>query len=202
MGTGLTVQPGCTKRRNYRGKDSRGRSSDISQAKKQRLGRLSTSSSIRARTGCREGPGDGWPHARYGQIARVLSGNDLRGFLGGSKPRWVGSRGPRALAGQDLQIVTTRAAKSVLAGGYEPAVSGLMPKQPRLRVDLKAYQALCKLVLARDNWHCQNCGATENLQVHHIQSRSHLGDDSLENLITLCSGCHATIHGNLRGGIG
>src|SRR5437016_10388159 len=54
---------------------------------------------------------------------------------------------------------------------------------------------LRKQVLSRDNWRCQNCGASENLQVHHIQSRSKLGHDSLENLITVCAGCHGRCYG-------
>jgi len=73
-------------------------------------------------------------------------------------------------------------------------VSCLKPKRPRLRLDPEAYKALRQQVLARDNWRCQNCGAAENLQVHHIQSRSKLGHDSPENLITLCASCHETLH--------
>ncbi len=33
-----------------------------------------------------------------------------------------------------------------------------------------------------------------NLEVHHQAFRSQSGDDSEENLITLCAGCHADIH--------
>ena len=33
-----------------------------------------------------------------------------------------------------------------------------------------------------------------NLEVHHKDFRSQAGDDSEENLITLCAGCHAGIH--------
>jgi 5-methylcytosine-specific restriction endonuclease McrA len=33
-----------------------------------------------------------------------------------------------------------------------------------------------------------------NLEVHHKQFRSHSGDDSEENLITLCTACHAYLH--------
>jgi len=72
----------------------------------------------------------------------------------------------------------------------------LAPRQPRIRLDPDAYKAICKEVLSRDSWRCQNCGASENLQVHHIQSRSKLGHDSLENLITLCVSCHEALHRN------
>jgi len=49
-------------------------------------------------------------------------------------------------------------------------------------------------VLRRDGWRCQSCGALSNLEVHHRELRSHSGDDSEQNLITLCTGCHAIIH--------
>jgi 5-methylcytosine-specific restriction endonuclease McrA len=67
-------------------------------------------------------------------------------------------------------------------------------KQPRLRLAFESYQRLCEKVLARDGWRCQRCGRSLNLQVHHIQFRSHLGDDAEENLITLCADCHERIH--------
>jgi len=33
-----------------------------------------------------------------------------------------------------------------------------------------------------------------NLEVHHREFRSHSGSDAEENLITLCTTCHATVH--------
>jgi 5-methylcytosine-specific restriction endonuclease McrA len=72
-------------------------------------------------------------------------------------------------------------------------------KQPRLRLDPGAYQQLCREILARDSWRCQGCGATQHLQVHHQQFRSQSGDDSEENLITLCDRCHNLAHDNRTG---
>jgi 5-methylcytosine-specific restriction endonuclease McrA len=66
--------------------------------------------------------------------------------------------------------------------------------RPRLKLDPEAYRQLCREVLERDGWRCQLCGCMENLQVHHIQWRSHLGDDSTENLIALCANCHQEVH--------
>lgn len=80
----------------------------------------------------------------------------------------------------------------------EHAMSRLRPRQPRIQLDPEAYKALCREVLNRDGWRCQNCGASENLQVHHIQSRSELGNDRLENLITLCADCHGKCHRSSR----
>jgi 5-methylcytosine-specific restriction endonuclease McrA len=70
----------------------------------------------------------------------------------------------------------------------------IRPKQPRLRLDVDAYQQLCYGVLKRDGWKCQACGSMQQLQVHHKKFRSHSGDDSEANLITLCTGCHDETH--------
>ena len=68
-------------------------------------------------------------------------------------------------------------------------------KVERLRLDPIAYENLRQLVLRRDGWRCQSCGAMSNLEVHHQQFRSHAGDDSELNLITLCAMCHSEAHG-------
>jgi len=67
-------------------------------------------------------------------------------------------------------------------------------KAPRLQLDRFEYEKLRQQVLRRDSWRCQSCGAMSNLEVHHQQFRSHCGDDSELNLITLCSGCHSNVH--------
>ena len=67
-------------------------------------------------------------------------------------------------------------------------------KQPRLRLDRTLYEQLRTQILQRDGWRCQACGAMCTLEVHHQEFRSHSGDDSEQNLITLCSTCHATVH--------
>jgi 5-methylcytosine-specific restriction endonuclease McrA len=68
------------------------------------------------------------------------------------------------------------------------------PKRPRLRLDSESYRQLCRQVLKRDGWRCQACGAMVNLEVHHKQHRSQSGDDSEQNLVTLCTTCHASVH--------
>ncbi len=65
----------------------------------------------------------------------------------------------------------------------------------RSRVDRDAYRDLHKAVLERDGWRCQVCGTRCRLEVHHIQLRSRGGRDCEDNLITLCSDCHARVHG-------
>jgi ATP-dependent DNA helicase RecQ len=64
----------------------------------------------------------------------------------------------------------------------------------RLRLDAESYNRLRQQILRRDGWRCQSCGAMANLEVHHNQFRSQSGDDSEENLVTLCNVCHSKIH--------
>ena len=73
----------------------------------------------------------------------------------------------------------------------------IRPKAPRLQLDPVSYEALRQQVLRRDGWRCQSCGAMSNLEVHHKEFRSQSGDDSEENLITLCRSCHTLAHGVL-----
>jgi len=64
----------------------------------------------------------------------------------------------------------------------------------RSRLGQAEYERLRQDVLRRDGWRCQSCGGMSNLEVHHKRFRSQSGNDSEENLITLCVGCHAKIH--------
>ena len=73
----------------------------------------------------------------------------------------------------------------------------MLRKVQRIKLGKQIYRRLMKRVLGRDGWRCQKCGALENLQVHHRIKRSHQGDDSLGNLVTLCAYCHMAEHGQL-----
>ena len=70
----------------------------------------------------------------------------------------------------------------------------IRPKQPRIRLDPQAYEELRLEVLERDAWRCQNCGSMLHLEIHHKEFRSQSGDDSEQNLITLCTACHVVLH--------
>ena len=73
-------------------------------------------------------------------------------------------------------------------------MSSIGPKPARLRLDPTSYDGLRQQVLRRDAWRCQSCGTMSNLEIHHKEFRSHSGNDSEENLITMCTACHAMSH--------
>jgi 5-methylcytosine-specific restriction endonuclease McrA len=55
---------------------------------------------------------------------------------------------------------------------------------------------LRRQALARDHHRCRasGCRRTRFLHVHHLVPREDGGPNTLENLITLCSGCHRVLH--------
>jgi 5-methylcytosine-specific restriction endonuclease McrA len=66
--------------------------------------------------------------------------------------------------------------------------------QSALRLDPVSYESLRQQVLRRDGWRCQSCGTMSNLEIHHKLFRSQSGEDSEDNLITLCVSCHQGVH--------
>jgi 5-methylcytosine-specific restriction endonuclease McrA len=75
-------------------------------------------------------------------------------------------------------------------------MSGDLSKTARVKLSQDDYRELHQQILRRDGWRCQACGSMQNLEVHHMRFRSHGGDYSEENLITLCSKCHSAAHRN------
>jgi 5-methylcytosine-specific restriction endonuclease McrA len=68
-------------------------------------------------------------------------------------------------------------------------VNRVRPKRAR-RLEPELFDLLRTHVLRRDGWRCQSCGTLSSLEVHHKEFRSQSGDDSEQNLITLCGTCH------------
>jgi len=56
------------------------------------------------------------------------------------------------------------------------------------------YEQRRREVLRRDGGRCVLCNSAYQVEVHHRTKRSILRDDRIENLITLCEGCHRTEH--------
>lgn len=48
---------------------------------------------------------------------------------------------------------------------------------------------------------CVNCGATEDIEYHHIVPLSLGGSDTLSNICPLCAKCHGKVHYNGEAGI-
>ena len=69
-----------------------------------------------------------------------------------------------------------------------------LAKPRRIRLGPDAYRKLRRMILERDGWRCQHCGSISEVEVHHIQHRSRHGEDSDENLISLCPQCHRAMH--------
>ena len=57
-------------------------------------------------------------------------------------------------------------------------------------------RSLSTKVFIRDGWRCRNpaCLSRNNLHPHHVKFKSQGGEDSLENLLTLCFQCHERVH--------
>ena len=48
---------------------------------------------------------------------------------------------------------------------------------------------------------CVACGASDDLQHHHLVTRAEKGSDDESNLITLCCSCHAKLHNRQQNGV-
>lgn len=59
----------------------------------------------------------------------------------------------------------------------------------------KLTNAQRKAIYRRDGFMCALCGSGRYLQIHHLIPRGEGGKNTPHNLITLCSDCHALVHG-------
>lgn len=78
-------------------------------------------------------------------------------------------------------------------GTYRLASLDMRPPRARKAIKLR-YE-----ILERDKFKCQDDGRSPDrdgvtLQIHHVVFVSEGGDNSMENLVTLCSDCHAGRH--------
>lgn len=69
---------------------------------------------------------------------------------------------------------------------------GVVPLRKR-RLSYFDWKKLREVVFCRDGYLCEICGTNKNLVVHHISRWEDSKDDSLENLVTVCSSCHSKI---------
>lgn len=73
-------------------------------------------------------------------------------------------------------------------------IKSVPKKRSRVKLSIKEYKDLIVSIFKRDSWKCRFCKVKTNLHAHHIKYRSQGGDDSIDNLITLCENCHKAIH--------
>lgn len=57
------------------------------------------------------------------------------------------------------------------------------------------WKKLKRKVIARDNGICCGCGEKRTLDVHHL-TYDRVGNELMTDLISLCSVCHARVHGD------
>lgn len=62
-------------------------------------------------------------------------------------------------------------------------------------ISAKIPNRLRKKVYARDGYRCALCDSGKYIQIHHCIPRGKGGKNTEQNLITLCSDCHAMAHG-------
>ena len=63
----------------------------------------------------------------------------------------------------------------------------------RKYLESDAWQRKRYVVLKRDNWICQKCGARAT-QVHHKKYARNIGNEPIKWLVSLCAPCHNKIH--------
>lgn len=56
------------------------------------------------------------------------------------------------------------------------------------------WKQIRKQVIERDGGKCVTCRSTQRLQVHHTLYRGGIGNEQLDDLVTLCSTCHERLH--------
>lgn len=56
------------------------------------------------------------------------------------------------------------------------------------------WRKLSAAARARDQGECALCGSTNRVQAHHRVHRREGGEDTLDNLISLCARCHRHAH--------
>lgn len=68
------------------------------------------------------------------------------------------------------------------------------PQKHRRHFTTNIWYEIRATILKRDNYTCQECGATNiKLAIHHIIPHGKGGSDTLDNLISVCLSCHRQI---------
>ena len=134
-------------------------------------------------------------------VGQQISGEELR-YLAGNKTEWA--RRVRELRTEfGWQIMTkTTGIPDLPVGIYVLASDRQAPEHDRTIPD-----SVRSEVLLRDEYKCQSCGwhhekwnpsDPRHLEAHHIEHHAKGGQNSTENLISLCNICHDNVHRNSK----
>ncbi len=83
--------------------------------------------------------------------------------------------------------------EKVFAGDYKIDSDIRQRKQYELYKQSPEWKATRERRKSMDNYKCQKCGSQEHLEVHHL-TYEHMGNEPMEDLITLCHACHYNEH--------
>jgi hypothetical protein len=131
-------------------------------------------------------------------VGRPVTGEELR-YVAGDKTSWA--RRTRQLRTEYGWSVHTRntGRTDLPVGMY--TLESLRQQEPH---DRNISDAVRVTVLDRDNHKCTNCrwhfgkktpsDPRTSLELHHLQHHADRGDNSPENLITICNVCHDEVH--------
>lgn len=130
-------------------------------------------------------------------VGKPIPGDELR-YVANDASEWA--RRTRELRTQEgWQIFTHWNGRPDLKPGmYILESTRQLPAHDRTIPD-----ATRRAVLVRDNYTCQGCGWTReqwtkddprHIELHHLKEHAKGGENTEENLLTLCNVCHDTIH--------
>jgi len=131
-------------------------------------------------------------------VGKNITGDELR-YVAGNKTEWA--RRVRELRTEYAWPIYTRN-----TGREDLPVGTYVLEEDRQGEvhDRNISDAVRVQVLDRDNHSCRKCGWNRNkmaqgdprklLELHHITAHARKGENSAENLITLCNVCHDEIH--------
>ena len=134
-------------------------------------------------------------------VGQNISGEELR-YLAGNKTEWA--RRVRELRTEHgWQIVTkTTGMPDLPVGVYVLASDRQAPEHDRVIKD-----SVRREVLSRDRYRCKQCNwhpeiwnssDPRHLEAHHEQQHVDRGENTVENLITLCNVCHDKVHAKAK----
>jgi hypothetical protein len=130
-------------------------------------------------------------------IGKPITGEELR-YVAGNKTEWA--RRVRELRTEHGWPVVTRSTgnPSLAIGVYVLEADRQSPEHDR-----KIPDPVRRAVLRRDDYHCTRCGWSHgewnrsdprNLELHHVKPHVMKGENTEDNLITLCTVCHDALH--------